>query len=34
MEVTTAADLARLRAEDKPLTSQELNARIKTDFGF
>jgi hypothetical protein len=32
MEVTTAADLARLRAEGKPLTSQELkelNARIK-----
>ena len=32
MEVTTAADLAKLRAEGKPLTSQELkelNARIK-----
>jgi hypothetical protein len=32
MEVTTAADLARLRAEGKPLTSQErkeLNTRIK-----
>jgi hypothetical protein len=29
MEVTTAADLARLRAEGKPLTSQELNSRIK-----
>ena len=32
MEVPTAADLARLRAEGKPLTSQErkeLNTRIK-----
>ena len=32
MEVTTAADLAKLRAEGKPLTSQErreLNTRIK-----
>jgi hypothetical protein len=32
MEVTTAADLAKLWAEGKPLTSQELkelNARIK-----
>jgi hypothetical protein len=32
MEVTTAADLARLQAEGKPLTSQELkelNTRIK-----
>ena len=31
-EVTTVADLARLRTEGKPLTSQELkelNARIK-----
>jgi hypothetical protein len=32
MEVTTAADLAKLRAEGKPLTSQELkelNVQIK-----